>query len=82
MRFRELPIGSWFVLPETGEVCCKVAQLNGANCFILTTTKLGYIKPLTGVVKTQAAIHPELKHIVDPSLRTLRLWGDHTWTED
>lgn len=82
MRFQEASIGSWVKISETGEVACKVQNLNGANAFVLTTRKLAYFKPCTPVEPTQPAIHPELKHVVEPSLRTLRLWGDHTWTED
>lgn len=82
MIFKEVPCGTWIQVAETGVIGCKVAMLNGANLFDLTNRKLAYVEPLDKVLKSQPAIHPGLKHEVAPSLRTIRLWGDHTWTED
>jgi len=80
MHFRNASIGNWLL--AEGEVVCKLAQLNGANAFSLTSGKLSYVEPLLKVEYTSTPIHPELRHRVNPSVETIRLWGDHTWTKD
>lgn len=80
MRFKDAKVGSWLLLE--GEVVCKVAQLNGANAFDLTTQRLDYIEPFINCKLTSEPIHPQLRHRVNPGVETIRLWGDHSWTKD